>query len=72
MYSRACKKGTLFFFNGDFSGNIHINIGNVKVQVPAADVLELVSMEYVLPKMIQKVESLDDSELLEHLIENLG
>lgn len=74
MHSKRCSGGTQFFLNGDFSGDLIIAKDGLNdgVVIPCKDILELVALEYVLPRAIGRLEEMESSELLEHLLQNLG
>ena len=65
MHSFHGKKHN-YFFNGDFSGEIHIvnqKTGETTI-VEAEDILNLVAEHYVKPNIISKIEDMDYKDLL--------
>lgn len=65
-YTYKDKEGKeiYFHYNGDFSGDIIINSDNKELEIPAEAILELVAYCYVLGKKIERLENMNDKELL--------
>lgn len=59
------KGGTIFTHTTDFSGEIVIMKDKNLITIPGNDILELVAAQYILPKKISKLESLNTKQLLE-------
>ncbi len=65
MHTFRGKKGSIFNYNSDFSGNIIIqDVNDCEVKVDGTDILEFVAFCYIQNKKIQKIEDATYEELL--------
>ena len=64
MQSHEATQGTIFHFNGDFSGACIITTRTGNIRVPAEDILEMVSYCYIAPNKIREIEQKEWQELL--------
>lgn len=65
MHSYKSKNGTIFNFNGDFSGHVWITDSNgVQFDISGDDILEFVAYNKILPDRISALEDADWKELI--------
>lgn len=65
MHTYKGNKGTIFNYNGDFSGEIIVkDIAGNEVTIDSGDILDFVAYCYVQPKKVEKLEQTDSRELL--------
>ena len=53
MHTYNSEKETRFHYDLDFSGDIIIFRNGKEIRVPASDILEFITQEYVIPRIEQ-------------------
>lgn len=62
MHTFETKRGTVFNFNADFSGSVRIKNENGSLEVSGEDLVDLIAFYYVQPKLISRIESVEEAD----------